>query len=379
MDKELEKTISWLRFSKVSGLGPVIGLRLLNSFGSPEAVFEASIADLARIEGVGSKLASEILSSSYLEKAKKDIDYCMEHDIQVVYFGHPDYPDLLEQIASPPLLLFVRGDFSKKDEGAVSIVGCRNPDPYGESMAMSIAADLAKNNVTVVSGMARGIDGIAQKSALKAGGRTIAVLGTGIDVIYPPEHDKLYQAIIENGAVVSEFPLGARPDPGNFPRRNRIISGLSLGVIVIQAMSRKSGTLITVRHALEQDREVFAVPGNAGSKGGRVGNALIKEGAKLVEDARDVLIHLRPIESVELDNYGMLKTSKKGPDLELPGSQSKLYALVPAPSEGTIDIDALARQAGVPINEAVGTVLELELAGLIKGLPGKRYVRITSR
>jgi DNA processing protein len=379
LDKDLDKTTAWFRFSKVPGLGPVIGLRLLNAFGSPEAVFGSDISGLRKIEGVGSKLAGSVLSGSFQEEAKKDLDYCMENDIQVVHLGHPDYPEILEQIASPPLLLFVRGNLSEKDKEAVSIVGCRNPDSYGESMAMSIASDLAKNSVTVVSGMARGIDGIAQKSALKAGGRTIAVLGTGIDVVYPPEHDKLYQAVMESGAVISEFPLGARPDPGNFPRRNRIISGMSLGVVVVQAMSRKSGTLITVRHALEQDREVFAVPGNAGSKGGRVGNALIKEGAKLVEDARDVLIHLRPIESVELDNYGMPDNKKKRPDLELPGSQAKLYALVPVPSEGTIDIDALSRQAGVPANEAAGAVLELELAGLIKGLPGKRYVRIMDR
>lgn len=370
-----DRTIAWLRFVRVHGLGPVSGGKLLEAFGSPEAAFEAGPRALRQVEGIGDKLARAVLDKEHLTEAERDFEACEKAGIKVVARDDPGYPHPLTQIADPPLLLFVKGDYKEEDEDAVAMVGCRNPDPYGESMATALAAGLARYKITVVSGMARGIDGIAQAAVLKAGGRTVAVLGTGADVVYPAEHQKLYEAICESGAVLSEFPPGTGPEPGNFPRRNRIISGLSRGVIMVQAMNERSGALITARHALAQGREVYAVPGNVGSRSGRMGNALIKQGAKLIESAEDVALELRPLGTVELLTPED-KKDKKERRLVLPDAQARLFALVPGPAEGTVDIDALARQAGMSAGEALAALLELELSGLVRALPGKRYVRM---
>ena len=370
-----DKTIAWLRFVRVSGLGPVLGSRLLEAFGSPEAAFEAGPRSLREVEGIGEKVARSMLDAVHLEEARRDLAACEQAGLKVVVRDDPSYPRLLKDIDDSPLVLFMRGEYKEEDEDAVAMVGCRNPDPYGESAATSIAAGLARYRITVVSGMARGIDGMAQSAALKAGGRTIAVLGTGADVVYPPEHGRLYEAIIGSGAVLSEFPPGTGPEPGNFPRRNRIISGLSRGVVMVQAMSEKSGALITVRHALAQGREVYAVPGNAGTRAGRAANALIKQGAKLVETADDIALDLRPLGTVALTAAGEEVPIKRS--VELPGMQARIYALVPEPAEGDVDIDRLCRQSGSAAAEILAALLELELAGLIKALPGKRYVRIT--
>ncbi len=370
------RTIAWLRFARVHGLGPVNGARLLGAFGSPEAVFEAGPKSLRKVEGIGDKAAAAVLDQAHLEEAKRDLEVCEKAGLNVLACDDPAYPALLREIADPPLLLFVKGEYREQDDDAVAMVGCRNPDPYGESMAVALAAGLARYKITVVSGMARGIDGMAQAAALKAGGRTIAVLGTGADVVYPREHLKLYQGIAEHGAVVSEFPPGTPPDPGNFPRRNRIISGLTRGVIMVQAMSEKSGALITVRQALTQGREVYAVPGNAGTRAARMGNLLIKQGAKLVESAEDVALELRPLGAVDPLTAEDKREGKPGRQLELPDAEARIFALVPAPAEGVVDIDALTRLSGMGAGETLSALLSLELAGLIKALPGKRYVRI---
>ncbi len=367
--------VSWLRLSMAPGIGRVLGARLVSSFGAPEAVFEASYKDISRVEGVGENRARGVLDSSLADKARRAYDRCLEKGVKIVAAEDKEYPAGLLEIPDPPLLLYVLGELDG-DEEAVGIVGCRNPDPYGESVAVSLASGLARRGVTVVSGMARGVDGVAQSSAIKAGGRTIAVLGTGVDVVYPPEHRGLYEKIIEKGAVISELPLGSSPDRKNFPARNRIISGISKGVIVVQAMSEKSGALITVRHALEQNREVYAVPGAVGSPSGRVCNGLIKKGAKLVETAEDVILDLRPLGSIPLTGGPEDKPGKNKRTPNLPDDQARVYALVPAPSEGAIDLDGLARQSGFELPRAVGALLELELSGLVRALPGKMYVRM---
>jgi len=370
-----QKTLQWLRLSMTPGLGPVTGGRLVAEFGSPAGVFKAGREGLTRVKGVGKAAVDGLKSSAPLEEAKKTMEKCAHMGVSVICPEDPSYPSLLSRIADPPLVLFVKGSLPDEEPPAVAMVGSRNPDPYGESMAAKIASGLARAGVTVVSGMARGIDGACQGAAMKAGGRSIAVLGTGVDVIYPPEHKELYNELCEKGAIFSEYPPGTRADAKNFPRRNRIVSGISLGVVMVQAMSEKSGALITVRQALDQDREVFAVPGNAGSRGGRVGNMLIKEGAKLVEEARDVLVHISPIGSVPLDTDEDEK--QEALPLGLPDRESSVYALVPPPSEGEIDLDALARQLGLSVSETGQALLELELEGLIKSLPGKRYVRLS--
>jgi len=371
-----ERTIAWLRFVRVKGLGPVNGARLLAAFGSPEAVFEAGPKSLRQVEGIGDKVARAVLDAAHLEEANRDLEVCEKTGLTVLACDDPAYPAPLREIADPPLLLFVKGEYREDDEDAVAMVGCRNPDPYGESMAVMLAAGLARYKITVVSGMARGIDGMAQAAALKAGGRTISVLGTGADVVYPREHLKLYQEIAEKGAVLSEFPPGTPPDPGNFPRRNRIISGLCRGVIMVQAMSEKSGALITVRQALTQGREVYAVPGNAGTRSARMGNLLIKQGARLIESAEDVALELRPLGTVDPLTPEDKREGKARRHLELPDSEARIFALVPGPAEGVVDIDALTRQSGMSAGETLGALLALELAGLVRALPGKRYVRI---
>jgi len=368
-----EKTLAWLKLARVYGLGPVLGARLLAAFGSAAAVLDASPGSLRRVDGIGDKTAAAIADPAAkraaAEAARRDLDRCLETGLDVLTLDDPLYPNPLRSISDPPLVLFVRGRWLPEDADGVAVVGCRNPDPYGESMAVAIGAGLARWRVTVISGMARGIDGLAQKAALKAGGRSVAVLGTGADVIYPPEHADLYAELIEKGAVLSEFPPGATPDPPNFPRRNRIVSGLARGVVMVQARSMKSGALITVRHAWEQGREVFAVPGNAGAAAAKAGNALIKQGARLIEGPEDVVADVRPIGTLPLED-------PPAPSPRLPERDARLYALVPAPAEGTIDIDSLAKQAGLSASETSSAMLELELSGLIRSLPGKRYVRV---
>jgi len=377
MNQDHNTILAWIRLSRTPGIGPAVGERLLERFGGPAAIFDAGASELRRVEGVGTKLARAIDDNAILDRAKKDLDLCAAEGIEVLARDDPAYPRLLAEIPAPPLVLYIKGGLSDEDADAVAVVGCRNPDPYVESMSTSIGAGLAARKITVVSGMARGVDGITQRAAIKAGGRSIAVLGSGIDVVYPPEHGDLYEACVENGAVVSEFPPGTEVKPGNFPRRNRVISGLSLGVVMVQAMSERSGALITVRCAMEQGREVFAVPGNAGSRSGRAGNALIKDGAILVETADDVALHIRPLGEVALTSETGGKADEKTPSL--PDDQARIYSLVPAPEEGTIGLDALARQAGMPAQQAASIVLELELAGLVRPLPGKRYVRMGER
>ncbi len=379
MNNGEDKTIAWLRLARIKGLGPVLGRRLLESLGGVEQVFAADEAALSAVEGVGRGLASRLRDPASRDRARREYDACLAAGVSVAHLEHPDYPPLLTQIADPPLVLYVRGQLGDHDDDRVGVVGCRNPDPYGQTMSASMGAGLARYGITVVSGMARGVDGIAMGAALKAEGKTIAVLGAGVDVIYPPEHDQLYRAIIERGAAVSEFPLGSGPQPSNFPRRNRIISGISQGVVMVQAMSERSGALITIRHAFEQGREVYAVPGNAGARAGRMGNGVIKSGGKLVESADDVVLDLRPLGTVPLLTAADKQEQDPKAAPALPDAQARIYVLVPSPAEGTIGLDDLAAQAGEPAQEVAGALLELELAGLVRAMPGKRYVRIADR
>jgi len=375
MDHQRENTLLWLRLSRARGLGPATGARLLEAFGGPREVLSSDRSSLCSVKGVRAETAESILDPGAVEEAERELDKCTQLGIKVIPLDHPGYPQPLKTIPDPPLVLYMKGEYKRQDQDAVAMVGCRNPDPYGESMAASLASGLARRGVTVVSGMARGIDAACQRAALKAGGRSIAVLGAGVDVVYPPEHKKLYQELIENGALISEFPPSTPPEPGNFPRRNRTMSGLSKGVVMVQAMSHRSGALITVRHALEQNRSVYAVPGNAGSRGGMIGNSLIKQGAVLAETAEDVLCDLRPLDEIELQPAG--EDGKPAGEPSLADEQARIYALVPPPAEGAVDLDAVARQAGVAVSEAAAALLELELAGLIKCMPGKRYVRLS--
>lgn len=261
--------------------------RLWDSFGSGQKIISASNSQLRQVEGISDSLARKIgaCKDSNLDK---ELDLIKKHQVKIVIFKDQDYPQNLKAIYDPPMVLYVKGHLSNQDNQAVAIVGSRLASFYGISCAEKIARELAELGITVVSGMARGVDTASHRAALKSGGRTIAVLGSGLCNIYPPENKDLFQKIADNGAVISEFPMQTKPLAYNFPRRNRIISGLSLGTVVVEA-ARNSGALITAHAALEQGREVFAVPGKVDSANSRGVNELIQQGAKLTTGIKDIL------------------------------------------------------------------------------------------
>ncbi|MEW6376101.1 MAG: DNA-processing protein DprA, partial [Thermodesulfobacteriota bacterium] len=244
----------WLALSLTPGVGSTLLKRLLDQFKTPEAVFQAPAKELLKIEGLGERVVGEIKRGPLEKRTERELSLMREVGGTILTFKDSTYPQRLREIYDPPPLLYVRGELKKEDELAVSIVGSRKTTPYGRWITEKISQDLTRHGVTVVSGMARGIDSVAHWGAISGGGRTIAVLGCGVDVIYPSENRSLFTKIIDHGAVLSEFPMGSPPEAGHFPRRNRIISGLSIGVVVVQA-SRKSGSLITASYALEQGRE----------------------------------------------------------------------------------------------------------------------------
>ena len=274
MDRDV---FHWLALNLTPGIGATLSKRLLEYFRSPEAVFRASTGELRKIEGLGEKVAETLQKGPSASAVERELSLVREAGANLLTLHDPSYPRRLKEIYDPPPVLYVRGEIREEDELSISIVGSRKTSPYGRGMTERISQDLAQNGVTVVSGMARGIDSVAHWGAISAGGRTIAVLGCGIDVIYPPENRTLFGKIVERGAVLSEFRMGSLPEGGHFPKRNRIISGISRGVVVVQA-SMKSGSLITARYALEQGRDVYAVPGNVGSESSRGSNWLINRG-----------------------------------------------------------------------------------------------------
>ncbi len=356
----------WLGLSFVPGVGDVGYKNLISAFHNPKAVFEASVKDLDQVEGIGEKAAQAIKNFSGWERVDTEIQNLKRLGFKLVSMVDKDYPKNLYKIYYPPPILYVQGEILPGDAIALAIVGTRTADRYGRLLTERFASELASMGITVVSGMARGIDSVAHGAALKSGGRTIAVLGSGLDVIYPPENKNLYNQISENGAVISEFPLGSEPDAVNFPKRNRIISGLSLGVLVIQA-PEKSGSLITASFALEQNREVFAVPGDIGSKLSCGTNTLIKKGAKLVDSIEDILgeleafRRLKPIESpVEISRI-LERLNEDG---------KRIYSTI---TNEPIHIDDIITQSGFEPHRVLSTLLSLELEGFITQLPGKMF------
>lgn len=283
--------------------------------------------------------------------------------VRVVLWGRPEYPAQLSQIPDPPAILFVLGRLEVLNGPAVAVIGTRRPTLHGQTLAGRIAGDLARSGFTVVSGLARGIDTAAHRAVLEAGGATVAVLGTGLDVVYPPENRDLMQKIEEAGAIVTEFPLGTEPRPPHFPRRNRIISGLCEGVVVVEAGER-SGALITAGYALEQGREVFAVPGNPLQPASRGTNRLLKEGARMVESVADILEELRGV--------GMaLPTSPHVPQV-IEGPAKALYGHL---SDQPVHVDELAARSGLELPRILALLLDLEMRELVRQLPGKRFIR----
>lgn len=355
----------WVALSRVKGLGCVGFKKLAAHFADPTAALSARPAELNNVPGLDKDVIEGLLGFSEWAEAEAEIRRAREAGVRIVPFIDPHYPARLRAIADPPPLLYIKGEISAADEKAVAIVGSRSASDYGRKVARNICRGLASFGFTVVSGMARGIDGTAHESALDGGGRTIAVLGSGVDRIYPPEHEGLSERITRQGAVISELPLGARPVAFNFPARNRLISGLSLGVVVVEA-TEKSGSLITAAHALEQNREIFAVPGEVGSSRSRGAHRLIRQGAKLVENADDIIEEIAP----QLARPEGGSRRQRVLPQHCGDDTRKIFGLV---QERILHIDEVIETSGLSPAQVLPILLELELQGFLRQLPGKRY------
>ncbi len=364
----------WLTLHAIDGVGDRTLLKLIQAFESPGAVLRATREDLISA-GCRPELAESVRrgpESSVRRQIDRQIKIGERLKIQTLTLFDQSYPARLKTIPDPPPLLYVSGSLLPKDEVAVAIVGGRRATPSGRLITEEIAKDLADCGATIVSGLARGIDAAAHRGALAANGRTIAVLGCGIDRTYPSEHHRLRQNIEAHGAVLSELPIGAAPQGHHFPRRNRIISGLSLGVLVGEA-AIDSGSLITAKLALEQGREVFAVPGSIKEEACRGSNRLIKEGAKLIESAQDILEEILP--QVDARQRALLRLDHAV--LDAPASLGKEEALVyDALSYEARSIDAIIEGTRLSAAEVSATLLALELNGRIRQLPGQQYIRL---
>ncbi|HQR32223.1 MAG TPA: DNA-processing protein DprA [Blastocatellia bacterium] len=369
----------WIALNLVRGIGPRTANQLLSRFGSPAGVFAASRLALQK-EGLKPETIQELKDSAILEKANAEIERLEKLNAQVITLEDDEYPDLLREIHDPPIALYVRGDLQKAMERpALAVVGSRRCSTYGVNVAESLSRELATHGLTIVSGLARGIDAGAHRGALEAGGKTIAVVGTGLETTYPKEHKKLEEQIIANGAVVSEFPLGTPPLPQNFPYRNRILSGLCFGVLIVEA-SEHSGSLITARLAYEQGREVFAVPGNITSQTSFGPNFLIKDGAKLVQIWRDVVDEL-PREAKE-KLFGIERpvasnaNSSTQPIFEavaLSDDERKILEILSA--DVPAHIDQLLISSEMNSSELMNALLGLEMKDRIRQLPGKSFIK----
>lgn len=379
----------WLALAMLPGVGAVQFVRLLARFGSPGKVLGASQAALEEV--VPRSLAERIRGYRGAVDVGAQERALGEFGARLVTMDDPDYPEALAEIYSPPLVLFVRGDIRAASACGVAIVGTRKPSPYGLRAAEYLARDLAAHGVTVISGMAQGIDAAAHRGALDAGGRTIAVLGCGTDIAFPRQHAALMEEIIANGCVISQFPFGMKPLAGNFPQRNRIISGLAQGVAVVEAAPR-SGALITARAAAEQGREVFAVPGMITERNAQGPHALIQQGAKLVQNAQDIIVELN-FDPLHAQAVPEAPPAPAAPAPSADAQPPRQTAPPPGPSQPRAQpaasgvekdildalapdgsfVDEIALVCRIPVSEALSTLTLLELKGLVRQFSGKRF------
>ena len=368
-DPDHDDLIPALRLALVPGVGPRIRRALLERFGTPEAVLAAAPSLLREVSGVGPKLTGKIAAAGQID-VEGTLALCRQHGVAVWTESDPVYPSMLREIHDPPGVLFVRGELRPPDAVAVAIVGTRHGTHYGLVQAERLAASLARAGVTIVSGLARGVDAAAHRGALSAGGRTIAVLASGVLNVYPPEHIGLADQVIEHGALLSEAPPYAEPLSGAFPQRNRLISGLSMGVVVVEAADR-SGALITARHAMEQGREVFAGPGRIDSRTSRGCHQLIRDGARLVQSTDDILEELGPlVEAAPRADGG--KTHHPAELLLNDVEQKVLDAVATDPTS----VDQIVQQTELPVPRVLSTLSVLEMRRLIRRLSGSTVVRV---
>ncbi len=360
---------SWLQLTRLSGLGPAGVIKLLDYFGAPEKALQATSRDW-RHAGLSEKQANAI--EQPLPDVSADLAWLEKPGNHLLTWHDPNYPALLKDIPSPPPVLYVKGDLEVLKHPQLAMVGSRNPTRSGQQTAREFAQHLAGAGLGITSGMALGIDAACHQGALDANGITIAVAGTGLDRVYPARHRNLAEAIAANGALVSEFPVGTRPKPENFPRRNRIISGLSLGTLVIEA-AKKSGSLISARYANEQGREVFAIPGSIHNPLARGCHQLIRQGAKLVETADDILEELAPLLSSILHSPAISAEAPAENTNELDPDQRKLLAAIDY--EPTA-IDSIIQRSGLTPEAVSSMLLIMELNNIIASEPGGYYMRI---
>lgn len=359
-----------MRLHLVPGIGPVTHGELVRVFGSPEGVLKASPADIRNVPGVGPKLVLQLSLAKESTGVQSQLELCRQNDIQIITRSDSNYPKPLAEIYDPPNLLFCRGELLDIDQVAIAIVGTRHASNYGRAIATRLATGLAMAGFTIVSGLARGIDAAAHRAALAAGGRTVAVLGGGLLKMYPPEHAQLAKEIEKSGAVLSESLPMQPPKSGSFPRRNRIVTGLCLGVIVVEAGER-SGALISARMAMEQGREVFAVPGRVDSRMSRGCHRLISDGAKLVESIDDVLEELGPLANpARIDP----ETSIRHP-AEMKLSDQETNVLRAIGTEKT-EFDAVVVVTGLPPARVLATISVLEVRRLVRRVTGTSFVRV---
>lgn len=362
------ETISLITLSLIEGVGSTIIQKLLNFFGSAEEALIASYEELSKVMGLSPGVCHKIVSQRHKVPLKEELSLIEQHACQVITIHDSSYPERLKAIFDPPQILYVKGQLAPQDALAIAIVGSRRATSYGRMMSEKLSEELASKGFIIISGFARGIDSAAHRGAINAGGETIAVMGNGLSIVYPPENARLMEEIIANGAVISEFPIKTPPLGANFPRRNRVISGLSLGTLIVEA-SEKSGSLITAKFALEQGREVFAVPGEISSRMSKGTNYLIKQGAALVETVDDIL------DALSLD---LPKTPKGSPQMETPpdiklgDDEQIIWDLL---SQKPRHIDEIARASELPLSKISSVLVMLELKGIIQQLPGKQFVR----
>ncbi len=359
-----------LRLAMIPGIGANRLRALVSHFGSPTEVLHASPRELVHVEGIEKKLASAIAHyPTSSEAADRQLSLLNKVNGHIITLWDDEYPEYLRRIYDPPPILFARGRLLPADKFSIAVVGTRRPTAYGKLIAERFARELAEQGLTIISGLARGIDTIAHHATLKSGRRTIAVIGSSIDIIYPPENKKLVEMIEanENGAVVSEFFMDTKPDPGNFPRRNRIISGMSLGTLIVET-AENGGAMITASTALDQNRELFCIPGNITEKYSAGTNRLIRDGhAKLVQNVEDILSELesvlRPI----------LKTTAPKQVAQLTAFEQKIIDTL---TSDPVHIDTIAERSNFSTSDALVNLLSLEFKGIVKQLPGKMFVRM---
>lgn len=371
---ELEAALHWLALGLTPGLGPRLSGKLLYTFGEPEAVFEASPTALEAV-GLPSSVAKSVCQREAFPRAEKELAKLRELGAQLIHWNEDEYPSRLLQIYDPPPLLYLRGAPQVLRRHSISMVGTRRPSLYANLMAERLARDLADRGLVIVSGLARGIDGSSHKGACASpNGGAIGVLGTGVDVLYPKENRKLFAEVEKHGAIISEFPLGAHPAPENFPVRNRIVAGMSLGTIIVEG-KQYSGSLITARLAMEFGREVYGVPGLATQPSSFAPNQLIKQGAKLVTCWEDVVeelptevrAELFPVDTPATAERESLFASALAPE------EKTLYALLTI--DEPVHVDQLLDKSGMTSSGVLAALCEMELKGIIRQMPGKNFVR----